>query len=103
MFYLDEIIENEKDYSTKQLNKLLFDVDDNLTNNMYFKDRNSYKVKSGKHKGYTYYMMIILEIKKIDFIMSNMNEGGLKNFLEFCLKRRRLNKIILSRLEEKRF
>ena len=103
MFYLDEVIENEKMYSVKQLNKLLFDVDDNLTSNIYFKNRNLYKIKSGKHQGYTYYMLIILEIKKILFIMDKMNEGVHKEFLEFCLKRRRLNKIILSRLEEKRF
>jgi hypothetical protein len=102
MFYLDDVIQNEKQYSTKQLHNLLFDVDDDLINNKYYKDRNSYKLLSGKHKGYSYYMMTLLYPSKAQFLIDNTVKNEIhKEFLQLCLKRMKLNNIILNRLDEK--
>jgi hypothetical protein len=109
MFYLKEIMTdlelNPDKYSTIQINKLLFDIDDNLTSNKYFINRNNYKIKSGKHKGITYYMLSVLEpslLHKLEFIITNVltnkEDEAHKEFLQLCLTRRRINYIFLSRL-----
>ena len=99
---MEQIIENHRHYSTKYLNRHLFDVDEKIIANKYFIDRKNYFIKSGKYEGVSYHMLTVLYPFTgftTWFIENGAMEDGQRDLLKLMIKRQRLNRVIETRLK----
>jgi hypothetical protein len=102
---MQNIIDNHHQYSTKYLNRYLFDIDQLIHDNEYFQRRNEYKFKSGKYERMNYYMLTICH-PKANFTKWFIHESNAfdnapkhRDFLKLMLKRNELHCIIEYRLK----
>ena len=101
---IDEIIMNSNKYSTKDLNIMLFDFDEVMLRNKFYIERYEHKFKTGKYHHMNFFMMTIAYPNKIPWIIENfIKDNNHKLFLEFCMKRHQLNRIILRRMDNNQF
>ena len=103
MDYITKIIIENKKYSTKKLQVFLFDLDEKIITNYYFKNRDKFKIKTGKYERVSYYLLCIM-YPNVDFtswFIENRVKSEHKIFLELLLKRIELSNLIVRRIKNK--
>ena len=104
--YIQKLINENEYYSTRQLNIFLFDLDDKITKDYYFKHRSNFRIKTGKYTNTTYYSLVCVYQDK-RFTKWFINEGIMSNehrvFLKLIQKRIEFNNLIERRLKNNEF